>query len=65
VTFNPQWKEFGDTIPIAWTDITASDCRVELGVYVAFNESGAVNGQQVVVAIAKFVSLATAIIARF
>jgi hypothetical protein len=65
VTFNRQWKEFGDTISIAWTDTTASDCMVDLGVYVAINEPGAVNGQQVVVVIPKFVSLASAIIALF
>jgi len=36
-----------------------------LGVYVAINESGAVAGQQVVVALPKFVSLANSIIGRF
>jgi hypothetical protein len=65
VTFNRQWKDFGDTIPIAWTDIAAPDCKVDLGIYVAINEPGAMNGQQVIVALRKFVSLATSIIARY
>jgi hypothetical protein len=66
VEFNRNWKDFGDAIPIAWTDIAAADCKVELGgVYVAINEPGAVEGQQVVVVLPKFVNLVTSIIARF
>jgi hypothetical protein len=65
VTFNSQWKEFSDTVPIAWTDVSASDCTVQLGVYVAINEPGAVFGQQVVVVLPKFVDLAKSILARF
>ena len=65
VTFNSQWKGFSDAIPIAWTDRAASDCKVDLGVYVAIDEPGAVYGQQVVVALPKFVNLANSILARF
>jgi hypothetical protein len=64
-SFNSQWKGFSDTIPIAWTDAIASDCKVDLGVYVAIDEPGAVYGQQVVVALPKFVNLANSILARF
>ena len=65
-TINRDWRDFGGTIPIAWTDINVSDCSVQLGgVYVAINKPGAVQGRQVVVALPKFVSLATAILARF
>ena len=66
VEFNRNWKDFGDDIPIAYTDIAASDCKVELGgVYVAINEPGVVEGQQVVVVLPKFAELVTSIIARF
>jgi hypothetical protein len=64
-TFNSQWTGFGDTVPIAWTDATASDCKVDLGVYVAIDEPGAIYGQQVVVALPKFVELVNSILARF
>jgi hypothetical protein len=65
VTFNSQWKDFSDTVPIAWTDANAPDCKVDLGVYVAIDEPGAVFGQQVVVALPKFVHLANSILSRF
>ncbi len=64
--YNPAWKDFGDDTPVLWTDAGASDCKVRLGgIYVAVNESGAAYGQQAIVVLPKFVTLATSIIARF
>jgi hypothetical protein len=65
VSFNLQWKGFSDAIPIAWTDASAPDCKVDLGVHVAIDEPGAAFGQLVVVAVPKFVELANSILARF
>ena len=64
--FNLAWKDFGDDIPVLWTDIGAADCKVRLGgVYVAFNEPLAVTGHQAIVVLPQFVTLATSIIGRF
>jgi hypothetical protein len=64
-SFNSQWKGFSNTIPIAWTDAIASDCKIDLGVYVAIDEPGALYGEQVIAALPKFVNLANSILARF
>jgi hypothetical protein len=64
--YNPAWKDFGDDTPVLRTDAGVSDCKVRLGgIYVAINEPGAAHGQQVIVVLPKFVTLATSIITRF
>ena len=61
--YNPAWRDFGDATPVLWTDAGASDCKVRLGgVYVAINEPGAAYGQQAIVVLPKFVTMAASII---
>lgn len=65
VDFSRTWSGFEDQAPVAWTAIDAPDCNVDIGVYITLKESGPVNGDQAVVALNKFASLANSIVKLF
>lgn len=60
-----QWCGFNEESVLIWTDATASDCDVRIGVFVAMDEAGPLHGENFTATIRKFAGLAEQIVCLF
>lgn len=65
VEINRAWRSFEDQAPVVWTAPHIADCDIDIGIFVAFDEGGAVEGEQVIASLRKFAGLANSIIRLF
>jgi hypothetical protein len=61
----PMWPGFNDGAVVAWTNIDAADCDLQIGLEVTFNEPNLPHGEPIIESLSKFVRLTENIVQRF